>query len=610
VKATAEFQDTPRAEANKDDEEDDEEKETQAQELIRHASEAVLFHDAEQRGYATVSVNGHHETMSIRSSNFKRWIVRAFFRSRGKPPSTRALTDALGLIESRAIFDGPELSIYIRLGESEGKIYLDLCNRQWEVVEITSEGWRVLPSAEVPVKFRRARGMLALPHPEPGGNLDDLRICLGIPEGRQWRLLQGCLIMAFRPRGPYPVMCFHGEQGSGKSTRARIVRSLIDPNSVPLRCEPKEPRDLMITANNCWCIALDNVSHLSIWLSDALCRLATGGGFGTRELYTNDEEQLFDAMRPIILTGIEAVATRPDLLDRSMLFDLCPIPEDERKTEEELYQAWEKVRASVLGVLLDAVVCALKNFSSVRLPSLPRMADFAKWVTATEAALGWPQGTFMQDYLDSQADSNEVALEAHVIVEPLRQLMASQDQWEGKPSELLEKLSGFVTDTKRLEGWPKRANVLSGQLKRLAPNLRKAGIDVSFGSIGRGKSKGRRITIQANGAGDLSSPTSPSSPRPETECFGDDPDHNGDDVTWNGDDLSHLINAPENEPGDGGDDGDDLSPPSSNGAGHPIFVQLSDGRTTKVPDLRALPPDAVRWCHEGDKGWTPVDSSA
>jgi hypothetical protein len=366
----------------------------------------------------------------------------------------------------------------------------------------------------------------------------------------------------------------------------------------------------MITANNCWCIALDNVSHLSIWLSDALCRLATGGGFGTRELYTNDEEQLFDAMRPIILTGIEAVATRPDLLDRSMLFDLSPIPEDVRKTEEELYQAWEKVRAGVLGALLDAVVCALKNFSSVRLPSLPRMADFAKWVTAAESALGWPEGTFLKDYLEGQADSNEVALEAYAIVEPLRQLMANQDQWEGKPSELLEKLSEFVTNLKSIEGWPKRANILSGQLKRLAPNLRKAGLDVSFGSIGRGKSKGRRITIRANGAGDSASPASPSSPMPETECFGDDPGRNGDDASRNGDDPSHVRNAPKNEPGDGGDDGDDLSPPSSNGAGHPIFAQLSDGRTIKVPDLRALPPDAVRWCHEGDKGWTPVDSSA
>ena len=61
----------------------------------------------------------------------------------------------------------------------------------------------------------------------------------------------------------------------------------------------------MIAATNGWVVALDNLSHLSTWLSDALCRLATGGGFSTRELYTHDEEKLFDAQRPVILNGIE-----------------------------------------------------------------------------------------------------------------------------------------------------------------------------------------------------------------------------------------------------------------------------------------------------------------
>jgi hypothetical protein len=61
----------------------------------------------------------------------------------------------------------------------------------------------------------------------------------------------------------------------------------------------------MIAATNSWCMALDNISHLPAWLSDAVCRLSTGGGFATRTLYENDEETIFDAQRPIILNGIE-----------------------------------------------------------------------------------------------------------------------------------------------------------------------------------------------------------------------------------------------------------------------------------------------------------------
>lgn len=605
LEATPEAQQPCECDAKKDKDKD-EESETQAQELIRHAADAVLFHDAEGRAYATVRVNDHHETLPIRSGGFKRWLVREFYRTREKPPSSTALNDAIGLIEAQASFDGQEIPVHVRVAEADGNIYLDLCNPHWEVVEVTPKGWTILPSDKMPVKFRRARGMLALPSPTPGGRLEDLRTLLGIKNDRDWQLLVGWLIMVFRPLGPYPVLGFHGEQGSGKSTRARIVRLLIDPHTVPLRCEPKEPRDLMITANNVWCVALDNLSHLQAWLSDALCRLATGGGFGTRQLYTDDEEQLFDAMRPVILTGIEAVATRPDLLDRSILLELVAIPDGERKTEEELFAEFEKLRPGILGVLLDAVVCALKNLPDVKLPSLPRMADFAKWVTAAEPVLGWRPGTFLEAYHASQDEANDVALDAYPIVEPLRQLMSYEDRWEGKPSELLERLGGLAGNAAKVDGWPKRANVLTGQLKRLAPNLRKTGINVSFGSTGRGKSKARRITIVR--AGDPSSPSSPPSPSSQNQGVGDDPSQNGDDAVPFGDDPNRSKNDSENQVWDDGDDGDGLSPQLSKSVG-PIIVQLRNGRTIRVGGLGAMPADATYWCREGDKKWTPVEEN-
>jgi hypothetical protein len=384
-------------------------------------------------------------------------------------------------------------------------------------------------------------------------------------------LLVGWLVMALRPRGPYPVLCFHGEQGSGKSTGARITRAVIDPHTVPLRSEPKEARDLMIAAKNALCIALDNLSSLPTWLSDALCRLATGGGFGTRELYSNEDEQLFDAMRPVILTGIEAVTTRPDLLDRAILLELPSIPKEGRKTEEELYAAVALALPGILGALLDAVACALKNMPTVQLPSLPRMADFAKWVTAAEPALGWAPGTFLAAYHESQDEANDVALEAYPIVEPLRRLLADGARWEGKASELLAALGELAGDkATRAEDWPKKANTLSGQLKRLAPILRKIGLNVTFGSAGRGRAKGRRITIEVDKAGDSSSPSSPSSPAHEMQRSGDDPPLVGDDPPLVGDDpfpvgddLVHPGTALKSSRGDDGDDGDDLSPASS-----------------------------------------------
>ncbi len=454
------------------------------------------------------------------------------------------------------------MPVSVRVAEHAGNVYLDLCNPQWEVVEITPTGWEILPGDQAPVKFRRPRGIVALPQPIKGGRLEDLQSFLGVREERYWYLVVGFLLMMLRPRGPYPLLILHGEQGSGKSTRARIIRSIIDPNTVLLQVEPRETRDLMITAKGSWCLDLDNLTYLPVWLSDALCRLATGGGFRTRGLYTNDEEQLFDSMRPVIINGIEVVARKPDLLDRSLLVELIPITSEGRRTEEELYAALKLLRPGILGALLDAVVCALKNMPNTRLATLPRMADFVKWVTAAEPALGWAPGTFLNAYHEVQDEANEVALEEYPIVDSLRRLMEGEERWEGKASQLLTELAGLTEEQAvKAERWPRGANILSGELKRLAPNLRKIGLNVTFSSAGRGHAKVRQITVEKVKVGERSSPSSPGL---EKQGSGDDLPPDGDNLFQSGDDggddLGSVRKAYKNRPGDDGDDGDVVFP--------------------------------------------------
>src|SRR5262249_30864138 len=193
----------------------------------------------------------------------------------------------------------------------------------WQAVEISCSGWRILPNP--PVRFRRPKGMQAIVAPEPGGSDSLLWRFVNLGDARDRILVSTWASCCLRPRGPYPILILNGEQGSAKSTSAKVLRALIDPNDAPLRSEPREPRDLMIAATNGRLVAFDNLSHLPPWLSDALCRLATGGGFATRELYTNDEETIFDAMRPVVLTGIEELATRADLLHRCPAFRLPPL---------------------------------------------------------------------------------------------------------------------------------------------------------------------------------------------------------------------------------------------------------------------------------------------
>lgn len=188
-----------------------------------------------------------------------------------------------------------------------------------------------------PVRFRRPAGQGALPVPIHGGKLDELRPFLNLADEEEFCLICAWLVAAFRPGSPYPILYFVGEQGSAKSTATRVLRRLIDPNKAELRTAPRDERDLQIAANNSHIIALDNISRLDPWLSDAMCRLATGGGFATRELYTDLDEVLFDAKRPQLMNGIEEVAARGDFLERAIIITLLAIQDVARRDEKTFW---------------------------------------------------------------------------------------------------------------------------------------------------------------------------------------------------------------------------------------------------------------------------------
>ena len=119
--------------------------------------------------------------------------------------------------------------------------------------------------------------------------------------------------------------------------------------------------------------------------------------FAVRQLYTDQDEVLFEAARPIILNGIEDVVTRPDLADRAIVLTLPPISDAQRRPEPELWREFELRSTRHLGGAARCVRHGLRDAARVRLDRLPRMADFALWAAACETAL-WPAGTFARAY--------------------------------------------------------------------------------------------------------------------------------------------------------------------------------------------------------------------
>jgi hypothetical protein len=465
---------------------------TQADVLIGLAQTAELFHTPDGTGFADLDINGHRETWAIRAKGFRRWLARRFFEETGGAPSSEALQSALNVIEAKAHFDGPERLVHIRVGGVDGKLFLDLGDEAWQAVEIDATGWRVIDKP--PVRFRRASGMKPLPIPVRGGSVAVLRSFLNVRTEEDFVLVVAWAIAVLRNRGPYPVIVLSGEQGSAKSTFSALLRALLDPNTAPLRALPREDRDLFIAASNGHVLAFDNVSGLPAWISDTLCRLATGGGFAVRQLYSDQDEVLFDAARPVILNGIEDIVTRPDLADRAMFLTLEPIPEDRRRPEQELWAAFEAERPRILGALLDAVAKGIAMLPQTRLDKLPRMADFALWATACETAL-WSSGTFWSAYCGNRDEAVDGVIDADPIAAAVRAVMTTQTKWTGTASELLGALAEMAGErVAKAKTWPDSPRALAGRLRRAATFLRKIGIDIGFEREGRARTRMIRIT--------------------------------------------------------------------------------------------------------------------
>jgi len=383
-----------------------------ATQLVELAEGVELFHAPDGTAYARIEQGDHREVWPLKSGAIRSWLAGTYYRRHERAAGGQAIRDAVEVLAARALFDGRECAVYVRVARTTDAIYLDLADPKWRAVKITASGWEIVTDS--PICFRRPDGVLHLPDPVRGGSIQELRPFLNVADDSQWRLAVGWLVAAIRGAGPYPVLDIQGEQGSAKSSTARAQRRVIDPNASPDRAAPRNEHDLAIAAQNSLVVSLDNVSKLPDWLSDALARLATGAGFAARMLYSDGEEKLFYGARPIIINAIGDVVTRSDLLDRSLVLELPRIADQSRRTEEEFWADFDVAHPRILGALLDAVAGALARRPSIRLERLPRMADFATWAVAAEPALGWPDGAFMRAYAGNRASAHELALEAVV----------------------------------------------------------------------------------------------------------------------------------------------------------------------------------------------------
>ncbi len=452
-------------------------------------SGALLFHDERGEAYAAVAQPAGRSILAIRSPNFGHWLGRLVWELTGKAPSGPALASARQVLAGIANFDGPKHPLHVRCAWHEEAIWVDLDGRR--AVRIQPGEWEVVEKP--PILFRSLPHQTALPMPVRGGDPRRVLGFLNVSDAQTELLLLCFLTAAFVPDIPIPALLVHGIQGSAKTTLLKIVKRLVDPSRVEVRGGVKSLDEFALAAWQTRALFFDNLTGVPQWLSDALCRAVTGEGWSKRTNYTDEDSTVFAYRRIVGLTGINLVAERADLLDRSLIVPLQPVDQGKRVPEEVFWRMFEQSRPRILGGLFETLACAMENKDRLTLREFPRMADFAWWGAAAAEALGHGADEFLTAYAQNVGRQNEAALDASPVAQAVIAFMETRDRWEGTPGALLEQLdhaADALHIDRKSRSWPKQPNWLTRRLREVQPNLSAVGIHFD-----QRRSMGRNIAI-------------------------------------------------------------------------------------------------------------------
>jgi len=439
-----------------------------------------LWHDSTGTGWVDFDVEGNQQTARLRSKRFRDFLAQALWEREERSINSEAWSEAVGTLEGLARFNGPEREAFLRVGTHNGDIYIDLGTEDWQIVRVSPNGWQIIPYSECPLRFYRPECQSSLPTPTREGCLDDLWQLLNVREADR-PLVLGWILSTMTPDGSKPILVFSGEKGSGKSSAASLLKRLTDPTNVDMFGGVEEQRQFAVAAANRWVLCFDNLTHLSTEQQNLLCRASTGGGFTYRALYTDLEEVSVKYRRPQILTGVDLVPTRSDILERCLIVRLERIPEKNRLSERKLESLISSLLPGIYGSLLDLMATALRNLPTIELDELPRMGDFYELCIAA----GIPN--FESAYAGNIETGNQAAVEASPLAEGILSLLDScNGNWEGTSTELVRALQELDPTSREFQKLSARSvgKKLASSLKG---DLAAVGVEVDQGKGNKGQ---------------------------------------------------------------------------------------------------------------------------
>ncbi|MCY9664907.1 hypothetical protein M5X11_08040 [Paenibacillus alginolyticus] len=463
-------------------------KESQSDILIRLASNADFFSNDLDVAFAAIEIEGHREVHKVQGRMFRLWLTKLFFEETGKAPSSDAIQQALGVMEMTAFFKGETRKLQLRIAESDGNFYYDLADPSWRAIEISSGKVELL--SKPPILFYRTGNTKEQAIPDFDGKVSLILNHIRLKNNHDKILYLVYLVTCLIPNIPHPILVVAGEQGAAKSTMIRMTRSIVDPAARTLLTLPTGLQDTALSIANNYMPCFDNLDIVTREKSDLLCMASTGGAFSKRALYTDSEESILELLRCVTLNGINIVAQRADLLDRSIIAELRRVEENERKEERTVWEEFERDKPLILGGALRLLAEAMSIYPEVQLPKLYRMADFTRWGYAIAEAAGIGGDKFLEAYKGNLERTNIQALESHPVAAAVIALLDKKPTWTGSVAELLETLEFVAIREKintRVKTWPKASHALSMRLSEIKSNLEKVGIRFDIRNNGNAK---------------------------------------------------------------------------------------------------------------------------
>ncbi|HLC20438.1 hypothetical protein A3E97_01590 [Candidatus Uhrbacteria bacterium RIFCSPHIGHO2_12_FULL_47_12] len=437
----------------------------------------ILFHNAQQDGYIRIKIGEHYETLKINSRVFGQIVNKKIWDKWHRSISSETIKQTLAVLEAKAVHEGETHDLSLRITEKDGSFWYDMGDKKWTAIKIEHTGWSLI--SETPILFRRFSHQQAQFEPSINGNALVFLEYLNILDKQQQTLVLIYLIASFVPGISHPVLILHGEQGSAKSTALRLIRRLVDPSATELLSFSKSHDNLIQQLSHHYAAYYDNLSGISNDISDLLCRAVTGESYSKRVLYTDDDDMIFNFRSCLALNGINVVAFRSDLLDRSILIRLDRIDPSKRKSEKELISNFEKDRPIILGGIFDTLSHAMKLKDSIIVTDVPRMADFFLWGCAIAEALDIGQDAFTQAYKANELVKHQQVANENPVAMHILQFMKKRFFFEGTAQKLFKELSFEVEyGAQKDYYWPKAANALMRKINEIKPDLKALGVEI------------------------------------------------------------------------------------------------------------------------------------